>query len=133
MSMNLAGLHPGLRPAAEWCLKAADLNKIPVTLTSVVRGWAEQTRLRAQYEACLARGETISPDNPDDRCHYPANQPGDSAHNFGFAWDSWVPPEHRAAWKQIREMAGFRVPENDLVHAELPDWRNYRQYVTIYR
>ena len=132
MSMNLSGLHPGLRPAAEWCLKAAALNGIPVTITSVVRGWAEQTRLRQQYEGCLTRGTTISPDSSDARCHFPANAPGDSAHNYGLAWDAWVPPEHRANWKYIRELVGFRVPENDFVHAELPDWRNYKSFVKPY-
>lgn len=132
MAIALSGLHEALRPAAEWCLKVADLNGIPVTITSVVRGWAEQTRLRAQYEGCLARGEEISPANPDARCHYPANQPGDSAHNYGLAWDSWTPAEHMADWITIREMAGFRVPENDHVHAELPNWRAYRDAVKIY-
>lgn len=132
MPIALSGLHAALRPAAEWCLKVADLNDIPVTVTSVVRGWAEQTRLRDQYEQCLARGENISPANADARCHYPANQPGDSAHNYGLAWDSWVPPEHMQTWKQIREMVGFRVPENDLVHAELPNWRAYKAVVQVY-
>lgn len=133
MAMQLAGLHDALRPAADWCLKVAEMNGIPVTITSVVRGWAEQTKLRTQYETCLARGQTVSPSNPDPKCHYPANQPGDSAHNFGFAWDSWTPEEYMPDWIKIREMAGFTVPANDHVHAELPNWRAFKQYSKIYR
>ena len=58
-------------------------------------------------------------------CKYPANQPGDSAHNYGLAWDSYVPEEEMPLWVRIREYCGFAVPVNDEVHAELPDWREY--------
>jgi hypothetical protein len=121
--MQLAGLHTAVRPYAEWCMAVANYFGIPVTVTSVTRSWEEQVKLRAQYEACLARGEKISPDNPNSQCRYPANRPGDSAHNFGLAWDSWVPSEYQSSWDYIRRYAGFTVPENDKIHAEVPEWR----------
>jgi hypothetical protein len=126
MAISLRGLHPAVRDAATWCLDVASYYKVPVTVTSAVRPWAEQEALRRRYESCLARGERVYPDNPDSACRFPANEPGDSAHNFGLAWDSWVPPEYREWWTAVREYAGFRVPSNDWVHAEYPDWRQYR-------
>lgn len=133
MSMALRGLHPALRAAAEWTLAAAALNKIPVTVTSVVRGWAEQTQLRSRYDACLARGERVYPGNRNADCRYPANQPGDSSHNYGVSFDSWVPAEHQDNWDYLRRLAGFRVPENDRIHAELPNWRAWKDQLKIYR
>ena len=120
------GLHPALRPYAEWALSIAEDAGIPVTVTSVKRDWAKQTALRANYEACVARG--VFPSSlslsPGMTCKYPANRPGDSAHNFGLAWDSWVPPEYQADWNAIRRWIGWRVPENDLIHAEFSGWRD---------
>ena len=123
MSLALRGLDPAIRPAAQWCLDVAAYYKIPVTVTSGLRTWADQSALRARYEDCLARGEEVDPGNANPACRFPANQPGDSAHNFGLAWDSWVPEPHREAWRFIREYIGFRVPPHDWVHAEYPDWR----------
>lgn len=97
-----------------------------VTLTSGFRSTSKQRDLRARYEQCLARGETIAPSNPNPDCRYPANRPGDSSHEFGLSWDSYVAggePEW-SAWTQIRQLVGFRVPPNDRVHAEMPDWRS---------
>ena len=125
MAISLRGLDPAIREAAEWCLAVASYYKVPVTVTSASRAWAEQEQLRARYEGCLARGEQVYPGNPDPACRFPANRPGDSAHNYGMAWDSWVPEAYRSWWTYVRELAGFRVPGNDWVHAEYPDWRNY--------
>lgn len=125
MSIQLRGLDPTVRAYAQWCLDVAAYYKIPVTITSALRTWEEQTRLRARYESCLARGEQVHAGNPNAACRFPANEPGDSAHNWGLAWDSWVPEEYREAWTYIRRYAGFTVPAHDWVHAEMPAWRNY--------
>jgi hypothetical protein len=100
---------------------------IKVTITSGYRSIEKQRQLRAQYEACLARGAVISPSNPDAACRYPANRPGDSSHNFGLSWDSSVPDEWWPAWTALRRWAGFVVPDNDRVHAEIPNWRAIAQ------
>jgi len=85
---------------------------ISPTVTSVFRSWAEQTRLRERYE----RGES----------RWPANRPGDSAHNFGWAFDSVVPAADLDFWTEIRRYVGFEVLPNDIIHAQVPDWRRYR-------
>ncbi|MGH7510998.1 MAG: hypothetical protein ACREMZ_16255 [Gemmatimonadales bacterium] len=125
MSIALRGLHPVVRERAELALSWAVAYGLTPVVTSVYRSWAEQTRLRGNFEKCVVRGETISPSNPDAACRYPANEPGDSAHNFGLAWDSVVPPHQQWAWDYLRTYAGFRVPENDRIHAEVPNWRQY--------
>jgi LAS superfamily LD-carboxypeptidase LdcB len=117
MSIQLRGLHEGLRPAAEWALAYAAAYGIRPLVTSTYRSWTEQLALRERYEA------GISP--------YPAARPGYSAHNYGLAWDSVLPPEYRgdpafeAWWEAVREYAGFNVPSNDTIHAELPSWSDY--------
>lgn len=132
MAIQLAGLEPEVRERAQLALDWAAYLKIPVTITSTTRPWAEQQQLRERYESCLARGEVVQPGNPNPACRYPANQPGDSAHNYGLAWDSWVPDgewrtgwTYWAAWTVIRQWAGFHCPPNDRVHAEVPSWRTY--------
>lgn len=124
MAIALRGLRPEVRNAAEWCLQVAQLNGIPVTVTSATRTWQEQSALRARYERCLARGP-VRPDNPDRECRYPANKPGDSAHQFGLAFDSYTPPEYSDVWAYVRRLVGFYVPDHDLPHAEVPGWREY--------
>jgi len=109
--IQLRGLDSRVRPQAELAHELARGVGIDPTVTSTYRSWEEQTRLRATYE----RGES----------RFPANRPGDSAHNYGWAWDSVVPEHQQAEWNQIRESVGFRVPPNDLIHAELPEWRQY--------
>lgn len=110
MSIQLRGLAAWVRPYAEYAYRLANYYGIrPVTL-SVYRGWSEQERLYRDY---LAGKRT-----------FPANAPGDSSHNFGLGWDSWVPPEQQSDWTAIREYIGFRVPSNDLPHAEVPGWRD---------
>lgn len=56
---------------------------------------------------------------------WPANPPGQSGHQYGMAWDSWVPDAYMPAWTTIREQAGWRVPPNDVIHAEVPSWPNF--------
>lgn len=118
---QLRGLHAGLRPYAEYAIAVAHYYGIHPEITSVFRSMSEQRELRANYEQCLSSGRF----GRAEGCMYPANRPGDSAHNYGLAWDSWVPAEHQATWNAIRRAIGFRVPDNDLIHAELPNWRSY--------
>lgn len=127
MAIGLAGIHPQLRPYAEYALKVAQLNKIPVELTSTYRSRQQQIALRNNYELCLARGVAGQAVQltPGMSCSWPANKPGDSAHEYGLAWDSVVPAEFQDAWDYIRRAIGWSVPENDRIHAELPSWRSY--------
>ena len=122
MSISLRGLHPDVRNAAELALTWGTFLGLRPTVTSAFRSLSEQARLRARFEAGLAR--------------FPANRPGDSAHNFGLAFDSDPLAQTvviagqvfdaNAVWKIVRELAGFRVPDGDRVHAEVPGWRRFR-------
>jgi len=133
VSIALRGLHPEVRARADAALQWAGYYRIPVTVTSGHRTWAEQEKLRARYERCLARGERITPANANPECRYPANEPGDSAHNWRLAWDSWVPAPYVDAWKAIRRYVGFAVPDVDVVHAEVPGWRAFTPYLPVER
>lgn len=118
--ISLRGLDPSIRGAAEYAVKVAEYNGIPVTITSARRSTSEQARLRSQYEQCLARGERVYAGNANPRCRYPANRPGLSAHEYGWAFDSWVPEQFWPVWNAIRSYVGFQLDPNDRVHAELP-------------
>ncbi|GMR14267.1 MAG: hypothetical protein BMS9Abin29_2512 [Gemmatimonadota bacterium] len=119
--LKLAGLHPDVKRNAEWALAWADYYSVPVTVTSGFRSWAEQSRLRRNFEQCVATGRFGKAAD----CMFPANKPGDSSHNYGLSFDSTVPPWALAWWTSVRELAGFRVPPGDIVHAEVPSWRQY--------
>jgi len=106
----LRGLDPEVREKAECAFQIARTYGMVPVVTSIIRGWAEQLRLREKWE----RGES----------QFPANKPGDSAHQYGLAFDSWVPDEQMACWVDIRRFVGLRVPEGDLIHAERPEWRS---------
>lgn len=114
----LRGMHDELRPYAEYAHALAEHYGVTARVTSVYRTWANQERLRQRYEAAVAAGRFPSPEQP-----YPANRPGDSAHQYGLAWDSTVAPEHRQWWKDVRRWIGFEVFDHDAPHAELPGWR----------
>jgi len=120
--MKLGGLDRDVRDAAKWSLRWADYYGVPVTVTSGKRSWANQVKLRRNYEKCLARGQF----GKTPGCMFPANRPGDSAHNFGWAWDSTTSPQFQTWWDGVRSLAGFSVLPNDRIHAEVPNWRNYR-------
>lgn len=110
-----------MREAAEWCLDVADHYGVSVTVVSGKRSRAEQTRLWTNFQQCLRSGRF----GRTKDCQYPANPPGESAHEFGLAWDSSVSPELVSWWTLVRRTAGFTVLENDLPHAEAPNWRAY--------
>jgi len=121
LTLALRGMHRDLRDAAEFAMEVASHNGIRPTVTSVTRSFTNQARLRRKFEQCVAQGRF--PSRPD--CRFPANRPGDSAHNYGFAFDTAVPAAQQATWDAIRRWVGWRVPENDLIHAELPEWRQF--------
>lgn len=111
--IQLRGLHPNLRPYAEYAIQVANAYGLRPIVTSVYRSLDEQRRLYNRARSGQSR--------------YPANRPGDSAHNYGLAFDSSVPDAERSLWVEIRRWIGWRVPENDLIHSELPNWRSYVQ------
>jgi len=109
--VRLRGLHPVVRARADWAVRYAESQGVPVTITSGYRTWADQSKLRATWEA--------------GRSRYPANRPGDSAHNWGLAFDSWVPEPYWPFWDAVKRYAGFRTyPQTDRVHGEYPGWRS---------
>jgi len=114
----LRGMHAELRPYAEYAHAIANHFGVSARVASVARSWNQQQRLYERYVAARATGRFPSPEVP-----YPANAPGDSAHQFGLAWDSQVAPQYRQWWKGVRRWIGFTVYDHDAPHAELPDWR----------
>lgn len=121
MAITLRGLHPEVRQYAELAHQWANAYGINPTVTSTFRTWENQVWLRRRFERCVREGRFPGP----GPCRFPANRPGDSAHNFGLAWDSVVPPDDQPLWNAIRRAVGFRVPDNDQIHAEVPGWRDF--------
>lgn len=106
----LSDLPDWVRSWAECTIAAAEECGIPVTVTSTLRTCEQQRALWDRAQAGLSR--------------YPAAVPGRSAHQYGLAWDSSVPEGLRPNWRAIRVAAGWNVPLNDEVHAEVPGWRD---------
>ena len=125
--MTLAGLHPSLREYADYTLAIGRWYGLNPVVTSVLRTFGEQAALRENYDACTAQGleGTSSSLRAGYSCRYPANRPGESAHNYGLAWDSQVPALDMDLWVKIRRGLGWHVPPADLIHAEYPDWQKY--------
>lgn len=119
--IGLRGLHRDVRPYAEYAHEVARYYGLSPVVTSAVRSWENQAKLRANFERCVAQGRF--PSAPD--CKWPANRPGDSSHQYGLSWDSWVPDAQMQFWAAIRRWIGFNVPDNDVIHAEVPQWRQY--------
>lgn len=112
MAVSLRGLNVHVRRAAQSCLDEFRRQYgFSPTITSTKRTMAQQLKLYRRWLAGL------SP--------WPANPPGQSGHQYGLAWDSWVPDQYMAAWTAIRKAAGFHVPVNDVIHAEVPSWGLY--------
>jgi len=122
VSASLRGLRPEVRAAAEWALGWARHYGVPVTVTSTVRPWEQQAALRRRWEEA---GRPSSCVQTRTGLVCPANEPGDSAHEHGLAWDSVTEPRYDAWWDRVRTLAGFAVPPHDRVHAEVPSWRRY--------
>lgn len=122
LSSKVGGLARGIQPAVRWCLAVAEYYGVGVTVTSGKRSSSEQRRLYEQYAKCVREGTFGTPRCPT---RWPANPPGTSAHEYGLAWDSVVDARYQDWWNRVREAAGFRVPRNDAIHAEVPNWRQY--------
>lgn len=123
MALSLGTLAPELRDAVAYALEVARERGIPVTVTSLGRTSSQQRRLWQRYQGCLQRGARVWPGNPDRQCRYPAAPPGRSAHEGGWAFDSWVPPQYWREWNEIRRAIGFRLGSGERpVHAQHPDW-----------
>jgi len=118
VSIQLRGLHPEVRERAELVLAWANRFGIRPIVTSGFRSFSQQNALHLRFLAGESR--------------FPANAPGDSAHNFGLAWDSVLPAPLRDRsdfenwYHAVREFYGFNVPHNDLIHAEVPGWRRFK-------
>lgn len=108
---KLAGLNSVALIFAGVALYIAAINNVPVTVTSGKRTREQQ---QALYEAAQ-RGES----------KYPAARPGHSAHEVGLAWDSTTDDAHLAEWVSIRRLVGWHVPDDDLIHAEVPNWEDW--------
>lgn len=113
----LRGLHPQVRERAELTLAWANQYGIRPYVTSGYRSWTEQAQLRQKYLSGQSR--------------FPANAPGDSAHQYGLAFDSALPNDIRNLpgadewWAAVREAYGFKTYANDGPHAEVPGWRQF--------
>lgn len=108
---KLYGLNDQVRARASWALDVADYYGVPVTVTSGFRSLDAQRRLYDAYRLGTSK--------------WPANRPGDSAHNFGLAFDSVVPDYLWPWWTTVRQAAGFEVLPNDVPHAQAPNWRDF--------
>lgn len=119
MSIQLRGLHPQVRARAELALQYANRFGVRPVVTSTYRSFLEQDQLRRDYLA--------------GKSSFPANRPGDSAHQFGLAFDSVLPAllrgkfTYERGWILVRQAAGFDVPSNDTIHGEVPGWRRFVQ------
>lgn len=115
------GVLPWVRAAGEYAVAIMQYNTggevfqgrvkggvVPV-ITSGGRTHAEQVELYATKES-----------NP-----YPVAVPGDSSHEYGLGFDSVVPEKWMPLWVAVRRYVGFYVPDNDLIHANVPNWRSY--------
>lgn len=137
--LSIASAWAPLVPYIQATVDYAEGFGLVVDITSVRRSTAKQAALRANFDECVRRG--LYPSSISLRagfsCKYPANQPGDSSHEWGVSFDSVISdPRKRydqvtldAFWRAVREAFGWRVPDNDKVHAELPNWRTYRAYL----
>lgn len=109
-NVDVAHLHPTVRQymdaMVDYFKQATGVEPV---ITSGYRSIEKQQQLYDQRSS-----------NP-----YPVNRPGDSAHNYGLAFDSDVPDKWMPTWIAFRRWVGFTVPDNDEVHTEVPNWRQY--------
>jgi len=113
--IRLAGLDERLRAHAEATLAYAESQGLKPVVVSVRRDYTDQAKLYQNYLAGKSR--------------WPAAPPGQSAHQYGVAFDATVPPDDMPLWIQIRRLFGWHVVEGDAPHAEYPGWSQYRQYL----
>lgn len=109
--IQFRGMDPRIRPYAEYAHELARWYGYDPLVVSVRRSVSEQRELYDRYL--------------EGRSRFPANPPGQSSHNYGLAWDSWVPEALQKHWTALRRWVGFEVPENDWPHAHAPSWRSW--------
>lgn len=127
-SRSLSVLHPAFRPKAEEFIKAANVVGLDVLVYCTVRTMQEQEVLYEQGR--IKPGKVIT-----------NARPGESAHNWGFAFDGaplvggkidWDP--ENPVWQQYGklavnlglEWAGNWVHFKEYPHIQLPNWEQYK-------
>ena len=114
--LGFAGMDARIRAHAERTVQAALDEGIRVNVISVRRQYADQMKLWQDYLA--------------GRSRWPANPPGDSAHEYGVAFDATVPEGDYPRWFAIRKAYGWATFAGDPPHAEYPNWRAVRAYLS---
>lgn len=92
-----AGLHPQLRPYAEWFVQQVDAAGLRPQITSVRRSTAKQAALYRAYITGKSR--------------LPAAKPGTSKHERGLAFDLVIPS---LTGLSVKEMTRRMVPLGEL-------------------
>lgn len=125
---SLAVLHPIFRPKAEAFLKAANTAGLDVLVYCTLRTMQEQADLYAQGRTKPGRIITNA-------------RPGQSAHNFGLAFDGapliggkidWDPENPvwdlygKVATDSGLEWAGNWVSFKEYPHIQLPNWEQHK-------
>lgn len=127
-SRSLTVLHPLFRPKAEEFVQAANAAGLDVLVYCTVRTMQEQADLYAQGRTKPGKVVTRA-------------RPGESAHNFGLAFDGapliggkidWDP--ENPIWTRYGkvatdiglEWAGNWVEFKEYPHIQLPNWEQYK-------
>jgi len=87
-------------------------------VTSGYRSYADQKRLRDQWDALRARGLT-SQQIAEQYGLYTPSKPGQSMHNYGLAFDVGGPAEERAWLGAIWNSWGGQWSTRDHVHFQV--------------
>lgn len=126
-SRSLTVLHPFFRPKAEEFVKAATAAGLDVLVYCTIRTMQEQADLYAIGR--MKPGKIVT-----------NAKPGESAHNFGFAFDgapliggkiAWEDHSHwelygRVAAEVGLEWAGNWVHFKEYPHIQLPNWEQHK-------
>lgn len=104
-------LDPAIRPYAQDLFDLAQSQGLHPRVTSARRSHAKQEALYSAYQKGLSR--------------YPAAIPGNSAHEYGLAFDMVIPdPGYQlGAGKLWVSWGGVYGHEEDPIHFEYPSWR----------
>lgn len=106
----MRGLNPAIQPYAETLIAwAASVGFVP-RVTSILRTYAQQSKLYNEYLAKLARGVPTLPAAP----------PGKSRHEYGLAWDMVCSTSEQLAYLgAIWNSWGGHWSASDPVHFEV--------------
>jgi peptidoglycan L-alanyl-D-glutamate endopeptidase CwlK len=127
-SRSLADLHPLFRPKAEEFVAASTKAGLDVLIYCTFRYFVDQAELYAQGRTKPGKIVTKA-------------KPGESAHNYGLAFDgaplihgriAWDDHAHWVIYGQIATDVGLEWAGNwkgDLIempHVQLPNWKEHR-------